>query len=185
MSANAIAGPPTTATDKLILTASLDAPSQEHFNELREAFFPPEINYLQAHLTLFHALPAKAVQAMWPSFQSALAAACPMPFRAVAPYALGRGVAIAIECPQLLAVKKTVRALCEQHGVELSAQDRHQGRLHITVQNKVSPQDAKRTLQALSMVWNSERTGTVIGYGLHAYRGGPWEPLAEITPKPN
>ncbi|WP_460504174.1 2'-5' RNA ligase family protein, partial [Hymenobacter agri] len=41
----------------LILTLALDAASQAYFNDLRTQHFPPKINYLAAHLTLFHHLP--------------------------------------------------------------------------------------------------------------------------------
>ena len=179
MFADPNAWPPLAATDKLILTATLDAASQQHFNELRTAFFPPERNYLDAHLTLFHALPADAVQAMWQSLRERLAEVGPLPFVAPAPYGLGRGVAIAISCDALLRWRKALRQFLLSRGVELTGQDRHEGRLHITVQNKVSPPDAKRTLQALGMAWNSERAGTVTGVALYAYRGGPWEWLTQ------
>jgi hypothetical protein len=41
----------------LILTLKMDERSQERFDRLRERHFPPERNYLNAHLTLFHKLP--------------------------------------------------------------------------------------------------------------------------------
>lgn len=44
----------------LILTLWLDDDAARHFNELRQRYFPRERNYLDAHLTLFHALPAVA-----------------------------------------------------------------------------------------------------------------------------
>jgi hypothetical protein len=43
----------------LILTLQMDESSQEHFDRLREIHFPPERDYLQAHLTLFHKLPGE------------------------------------------------------------------------------------------------------------------------------
>ena len=42
-----------------ILTLQLDAESFARFNALRQQYFPPSRNYLEAHLTLFHALPAQ------------------------------------------------------------------------------------------------------------------------------
>ena len=43
----------------LVLTLAMDDISQERFDRLREAHFPPERNYLREHLTLFHRLPAE------------------------------------------------------------------------------------------------------------------------------
>ena len=42
----------------LILTAQLPRDLHARFTALRTAHFPPERNYLEAHVTLFHALPA-------------------------------------------------------------------------------------------------------------------------------
>src|ERR1700743_1038120 len=41
----------------LILTLKLDGESQAFFDAQRQLYFPPERNFLQAHLTLFHQLP--------------------------------------------------------------------------------------------------------------------------------
>ena len=41
----------------LILTLQLDAQAFAFFNFLRQKHFPAKINYLDAHLTLFHHLP--------------------------------------------------------------------------------------------------------------------------------
>ena len=52
---------PAPAPAPLILTLALDADSQAHFDALRKQHFPPAINYLAAHLTLFHHLPGQRV----------------------------------------------------------------------------------------------------------------------------
>ena len=43
----------------LILTAELPEDLHARFTDLRTEHFPPERNYLEAHVTLFHALPAQ------------------------------------------------------------------------------------------------------------------------------
>ncbi|WP_204248378.1 hypothetical protein [Hymenobacter sp. PAMC 26628] len=43
----------------LILTLALDTDSQAYFDELRRQHFPAKINYLAAHVTLFHHLPGR------------------------------------------------------------------------------------------------------------------------------
>ena len=42
-----------------ILTLTLDETLAQTLNQLREAHFPKERNFLAAHLTLFHALPSE------------------------------------------------------------------------------------------------------------------------------
>ena len=61
------------------------------------------------------------------------------------------------------------------HGM-LSAQDSHPPRLHITIQNKVSPAAAKALRAALEPVLD-RRDFAFIGLTLHAYEGGPWRLL--------
>lgn len=43
----------------LVLTLKLDQTTFDLFNELRQQHFPPERNFLPAHVTLFHALPGE------------------------------------------------------------------------------------------------------------------------------
>lgn len=43
--------------EPLILTLRLDGSSQAFFDRMRGLHFPPDRNFLQAHLTLFHQLP--------------------------------------------------------------------------------------------------------------------------------
>ena len=42
----------------LILTAELPPELHRRYTDLRTRHFPPERNYLEAHVTLFHAIPA-------------------------------------------------------------------------------------------------------------------------------
>jgi hypothetical protein len=41
----------------LIVTIKIDESSFNYFNGLRKKHFPPERNFIDAHLSLFHALP--------------------------------------------------------------------------------------------------------------------------------
>ena len=45
--------------DPLVVTLLLDEVAQERFDALRRAHFPADRNHLQAHVTLFHALPGE------------------------------------------------------------------------------------------------------------------------------
>src|SRR4051812_13359986 len=42
----------------LIITLRLNDEHQQFFNTLRAAYFPAHVNYLHAHVTLFHHLPS-------------------------------------------------------------------------------------------------------------------------------
>ena len=156
----------------LILTLTLDAASQAFFDEQRRRYFPPKINYLSAHLTLFHALPGAEEAAIVADLTAAAAAeAGPLPLRVTGLKFMGRGVMYALDNPTLPALH---RRLQQRWQPWLTAQDAQGLRPHITVQNKVDPAVARALLAELSAGFEPfEVAGT--GLALWAYRGGPWE----------
>jgi len=157
----------------LILTLTLDAVSQAFFDEQRRRYFPPRINYLSAHLTLFHALPAAAAPAIEACLADVAAAQpAPLPLAVTDLKFMGRGVMYTLDNPDLPALH---RRLQRQWQPWLSAQDGQGLRPHITVQNKVDPAVARALHTELRASFAPfEAQGT--GLALWTYRGGPWEP---------
>lgn len=154
----------------LIVTAELPQALQSRADQLRAAHFPPERNFLKAHLTLFHALPP-SVEAEVRDALAAEARGSPVPARVDGVMSLGRGTALKIVSPAMLALRE--RLADRFHGL-LTPQDQHAPRLHVTVQNKVSP-DVARSLQAALAARIEPSEFRFQGLGLHRYRGGPWE----------
>ena len=156
----------------LILTLTLDAASQAFFDEQRRRYFPPKINYLSAHLTLFHALPGAEAPAILADLAEVAAAQpAPLPLRVTGLKFMGRGVLYALDNPDLPALH---RGLQRRWQPWLTAQDGQGLRPHITVQNKVDPAVARALLAELSAGFEPfDVQGT--GLALWAYRGGPWE----------
>jgi hypothetical protein len=155
----------------LILTLALDRASFERLDAERRAHFPPERNVIPAHLTLFHALPGEAWAGIAARLAEAVAATPPLPLRVAGLRPLGRGVAYAVESPPLVRLRA---ALARDWAGWLGAQDRAGWRPHVTVQNKVAPEAARRTLaelQAGFAPWNATGEGLLLWH----YRGGPWE----------
>lgn len=157
----------------LIVTAKLAGEDQSWFDRLRAAHFPPERNYLKAHLTMFHALPPSAEMEVR---QRLAEAARQKPPRASVAglMKLGGGVAYRIVSDELDCIRAN---LADAFHGSLSAQDSGGWRPHITVQNKVPPKDARKLLEQLEAGFRSRALG-VSGLGLHRYLGGPWETLA-------
>ncbi len=156
----------------LILTLTLDAASQAFFDDLRRQYFPPKINYLSAHLTLFHALPGEEHAAIV-AYLLKVAAEQPEPLllQATGVKFMGRGVMYTLENPALPALHKRLQRQWEPW---LSAQDKQGLRPHITVQNKVDPAVARQLHEELAAGFQPFiATGT--GLALWAYKGGPWE----------
>ncbi|MDB5196489.1 MAG: hypothetical protein JWP88_860 [Flaviaesturariibacter sp.] len=156
-------------TQPLILTLSLDKKSADYFNERRQKHFPPERNYLQAHLTLFHHLPP-AEPLIYETLERISKSQPPFCLQVVSVVSIGKGVAYKIDCPPLVAFHKQLQQAWQDW---LIPQDRQRLWPHITVQNKVAPEAAKTTLSQLQKDFIPFDThGQQLS--LWRYEGGPW-----------
>ena len=152
-----------------IVTLALDAESQEHFEALRQRYFPAALNRIAAHLTLFHALPAtEDIHNVLKEEAETLRA---FSLEVSGVRTLGRGVAYFMESPELKALHRRLAGAFAEH---LSAQDRQGFRPHVVVQNKVDPHSAKLLHAELSAGF---RRWEVAAEGLDwwNYLGGPWQ----------
>jgi hypothetical protein len=154
----------------LILTLTLDNHSQQYFNALRKEHFPPERNYLDAHLTLFHHLPANEPQLII-DMEALVKQYNVLNLQVTEIKSIGNGVAYKLECSQLLNLHKQMQ---QQWEAWLTPQDRQKLWPHITIQNKVDPAKAQLLKTQLEESFKPfEAVGT--GLSLFEYQGGPWE----------
>lgn len=158
-----------------ILTAVLPTDLQAFAQGLRRAHYPPDKNHLHAHVTLFHAFAPSLLEELR-DFLPRLAAEFAAPSGQVKGVMdLGKGTAIALDAPQLLSLRT---GIAEHFRGSLTAQDLHEPRPHITIQNKVTKEEA-RALQAgldgLLAPWIAKGAFTFPALALHRYCGGPWE----------
>ncbi len=156
--------------EPLILTARLQPDTQMYFDQLRERHFPPERNFIQAHLTLFHALPHANRDLIQPQLHEITRREPPVEGWTSKLQSLGRGVAFVVDCPKLVSLRSNLAQLWYS---ELTAQDRQTPRLHITVQNKVTPEKARALLGALNREFKPQPL-LFEGLDLWRYLGGPW-----------
>ncbi|MEM9223699.1 MAG: 2'-5' RNA ligase family protein [Pseudomonadota bacterium] len=166
-------------TDPIILTLQFDEGTADFFERQRRSYFPPALNKIPAHLTLFHALPGADADAI---LKTVAGEARREPFSVAVEglMPLGRGVAYKLSSATLQALRQNLAA---QFGDVLTRQDREKFRPHVTVQNKVSPQQARETLGTLSAEF-SPFSARAEGLQLWWYRGGPWAPLAAVAFEP-
>ena len=163
-----------------ILTAELPADLHRWATRLRDRHFPPERNFLQAHVTLFHALPAMLDGELQTRLAALVGENAPIPARLDGVLNLGRGTALKVSSDDLLALRDRIAE--HFHGM-LTAQDQHRPRLHVTVQNKVTPAEA-RALQSELAGEIAPRDFVFPGMALFRYRGGPWEAVRRFTFRP-
>ena len=157
----------------LILTAMLPDDLHSWATGLRDRHFPSERNYLEAHVTLFHALPPSAEGEVRDCCAALARDNAPIPARLLGLMKLGKGTALQLESEGMIAL--WVELADRFHGL-LTPQDEHAPRLHVTIQNKVSLEQAK-ALQAELGPQITPCDFAFAGLALHTYRGGPWEHL--------
>ncbi len=157
----------------LILTLTLDPASQAWFDALRSAYFPADRLVVGAHVTLFHALPGEQEGLIAQVLSASCAQAGAFAVEVTGLRLLGRGVAFTLRAP---AADRLRRLLLTRVSLTLTAQDSAPWSPHVTVQNKVSPDEARRTFASLS---GQRPPGPVqaVGVALWRYLGGPWEKI--------
>ncbi|RNI29174.1 2'-5' RNA ligase family protein [Rufibacter latericius] len=163
----------------LILTLTLNKEAFEFFTSLRDAHFPPERNFLKAHLTLFHHLPPGES-----TIHEVLSAVClhqkQMKLEVPGLMNIGNGVAYKIASEELQQLHKNLQ---QQWQPLLIPQDKQKLHPHITVQNKVAPAVAKELESTLK---DTFVPFTIVGIGLTLweYMGGPWKLYREYSFQP-
>jgi hypothetical protein len=158
----------------IIITAKMGAADQGWATGLRRKYFPPERNYLDAHITLFHHLPPGHLREIKSRLSDMAAGYPPQTAWLSDVMMLGRGVAYRVESPELLAVREE---LADDFRGLLIPQDQGRPRLHITVQNKVEPAIAKALHAELADSFEPRQID-ISGLSAYYYRGGPWELIA-------
>lgn len=154
-----------------IVTAALPQDIQSWAEGLRRAHYPAHRNKLHAHVTMFHSFAPSLFEEL-KDFLPRVAAEFASPLgRVTGVMDLGKGTAIALQSEELLEIRAFIAE--HFHGA-LTAQDLYEPRPHITIQNKVSKEEA-RALQAELKAQIEPRSFHFPAIELHIYRGGPWD----------
>jgi 2'-5' RNA ligase len=162
-----------TLSAPLIVTALLGDKDFAFFDGLRRQHYPPELNQVRAHITMFHHLPPSAERELCRFIKHIAKEPAPKA-RITGLINLGPGVAYRIESDDLHSIRnEIVDSLWDC----LIPQDKAPWRPHITVQNKIKPVEAKALLNDLSQDFRPFSL-TIKGLGLWRYLGGPWESVA-------
>ncbi len=160
-----------------IVTASLPPDIFVWADGLRREHFPPERNHLQAHVTLFHSFAPSLLEELKIILPQIAGEYAKVPAQITGLMDLGKGTAIRLQSTGMLAIRS---AIAEHFHGALTDQDLHEPRLHITIQNKVSKEEA-RALQASLEGQIETRFFDFPGLELHRYLGGPWEELRRFA----
>jgi 2'-5' RNA ligase len=163
------------AVQPLILTLKLDDNSFQRLDALRKEHFPRNRNVLDAHLTLFHALPAEKEAEVRAVLDEICAQTPILKLEFPKLRSLGKGMAVEVDCEPLEALR---RELSSRFRLFLGPQDAQRIRPHVTICNKVTPDAARALFASLSKSWQPFE-GRGEGLSLWRYLGGPWEGVAQ------
>lgn len=159
----------------LIITALLGGADFGWLDRQRHACYPPDRNVLSAHLTLFRHLPPSALDEVKGRIKAICAG--PRPSASLTDVLLfEQGVAYRVESPALMEIW---HELADALSGILTPQDLAVPRLHVTIQNKVTPREARALAEHLRKGF-SPRPLVVSGLVLWRYRGGPWDAAARF-----
>jgi hypothetical protein len=158
----------------LILTASIAGKDLEPFDRLRQAHFPPDRNFLRAHLTMFHRLPGEYEARIVEEINRAAESVPVLTAEVSGLRHLGAGVAFVIASPALELIRGALKSTFVSW---LGSQDMQTWRPHITIQNKVAKAAADELHRDLNARFEP-RDIEIVGLDLWAYLGGPWQHVA-------
>lgn len=161
----------------IVLTGTMGAADQRYFDELRRLHFPAHRNVLQAHLTLFHHLPPSALPELQQVMRGLAAEEAPPKAEIIGVMPMGRGTAFRVRSPALSDMREHI---AEHFQRLLTPQDRGTPILHITVQNKVTPAQAKQLQQQL-LAGFQQRPLEIKGLAAHHYLDGPWQQAFAVS----
>lgn len=161
----------------LILTLKIDAASFAFFDDLRRKYFPPERNFLAAHVTLFHHLPGAEIERIEADLQMICDQTDVFPLAFTKWRFLGKGSAMTIESAELLRLRARLAHVWNE---ELTRQDSQKFQPHITVQNKVAPDEARALFENLAADWQP-RNGVGEGLTLWHYVAPKWKLAREFS----
>ncbi len=159
----------------LVLTLLFESGVQAYFDTLRKEHYPPGQNRIQAHLTLFHALPGSEEAGILHVLRG-LSEGLAMQLEVTSLMKLGGGVAFRIQSAALRSIHTRLQQRWQPW---LTAQDRQGFRPHVVIQNKVDPSIAAALYAKLAPAFQPFAC-TAAGLILWRYMGGPWERLETI-----
>ncbi|KAI6887814.1 hypothetical protein KC363_g7890 [Hortaea werneckii] len=164
-----------------VLTLLTDKPHHDRMTALRKQYFPRHLNKLEAHLTLFHALPgSKLDSTVIPTILSVAGRTAPFKLRANKVMRMKRGLGIALAKTQGADQTKEVHAQLRDAWLQggqrwLSEQDRGGlGHVHYTIMNKVDDlEDVEKAQDEVEKSFKGD-VGIAEGLVLFRYDRGFW-----------
>lgn len=163
-----------------LVTLAMDDASFARMDALRRQHFPPERNKIPAHITLFHQLPGATRDRVASTLAHVAATTSCFTMTVSGLWMMGQGVAYTLDAPDAMKLHQSLREAFHEH---LIKQDDRPLKPHITIQNKVTAEEAKQLHATLQRSFKPFPIHAV-GFDLWHYLGGPWDYQMRIDFKP-
>ncbi|WWC95617.1 hypothetical protein V866_002482 [Kwoniella sp. B9012] len=184
----------------IILTLRLDKATHKLLTDLRSKYFPPHRNFLTAHVTLFHAIPAHRLNELDDQLNSICSSRTGWDVFFGEPEKMGnRGVYLIVRERPSSTVERIHQQLLTdlKRGIKgdkdkLTNQDLQTMRKpHVTILNKASNEEQVDTcLKEVKEFFDGLKTdgrkegqhkGRAVGFELWEYLGGPWKSIKQYS----
>ncbi|MBO9729643.1 MAG: 2'-5' RNA ligase family protein [Chitinophaga sp.] len=155
-------------TSPLILTLQLSPDATGYFNQLRRTWYPAYANVVEAHLTLFHRLPADVYRGRH-AFDT-IPAPGVFTLEVTGLQRYPHGVACTLFAAPLQAWHQSLQ---QEWGSQLIWRDQQPLQPHITIMNKVTDWKAQRVYEKLLADFQPPQV-QAIGVQWWRFEKGPW-----------
>jgi 2'-5' RNA ligase len=154
-----------------LVTLGFDPSTFERLDGLRRRYFPPALNQVPAHVSLFHHLPGDEGDAIDRALLQASRSSNPIPLAFPIVKRTGRGLMLPADAPGLAAIHAS---LARAFARWLTPQDRQPFQPHVTIMNKADRPAVEAAFADLMFNWSGS-SGKGDRLILWRYLGGPWE----------
>ncbi|KAF4554868.1 Hypothetical protein D9617_3g019370 [Elsinoe fawcettii] len=158
-----------------ILTLLTDSNMHQNMTGLRKKYFPPKLNHLGGHVTLFHALPESKLESdIIPALKELALKTKKFELGATTPFKLKKGIAIGMPKDHGGSASRDVHTTLVRKWSDFLSQQDFGFQAHFTIMNKVD--DEKEIDQAFHDVKDGWQPcfGTAEGLSLYRYSPKGW-----------
>ena len=157
-----------------VLALQTDRDFHQRINDLRKQYFPPRLNKVGAHITLFQALPGSQLDSIVSDLLEIAHPERRFQINTVRARLMPYGVALDAKINQARRLWKTLHQKWGPAGADFLSKQDQQFDAYYTIQNKVEKDVAIQTWEKVRQRFKCEK-GWAIGLTLYKYtKGGQW-----------
>lgn len=157
-----------------VLTLTTNREFHQRINDLRKQYFPPQLNKIGAHITLFHALPGSQLPTIIADLLDLASTQSSFSIKIIEPLKMSHGVALNAKNQEAHRLWNSLMQKWGPAGADFLSKQDQSFRAHYTIQNKAEKDVAQKAWEEVKDRFKSDE-GEAIGFTLYRYmKGGYW-----------